>query len=444
MKIELAGHYGYRRLLRSAVPSMLMMIIGSMYSIIDGLFVSNCVGLTPFAALNIIWPAIMVVGAMGLMIGTGGSAIISMLLGQRNLEKANETFTSLVVFTIILAVLFATPMFIFMPQIAELLGANTPELLHNGVIYGRICAAGMPAFMLQMAFQSFFMAAEKPELGTKLSLASGLTNISFDAIFILGFGWGLAGAALATVLGFCTTAFFAIWYFTKKRKANELRFTRVKFDRHILIHTCTNGSSEYIGNIAFCILSMCYNLQLIKLYGEAGVAAYSVIMYIGYVFSAIFIGYNLTVTPVIGFNYGAGNREELKSLLNKSIHLTLGIGLCFVVIAQLIAKPAALLFVSDNPFAIELTTKAQRIYMLSFLIAGVNMFTSAWFTGLGNGYISAVAAFCRSLVFELGAVFLIPALFGADSIWFSVIIAEACTLCLCIFLLHKFRLERYL
>lgn len=444
MKIELAGHYGYRRLLKSAVPSMLMMVIGSMYSIIDGLFVSNCVGLTPFAALNIVWPAVMVIGAMGLMIGTGGSAIISMLLGQRNLEKANETFTSLVAFTIILAVACATPMFIFMPQIAELLGANTPELLQNGVVYGRICIAGMPAFMLQMAFQSFFMAAEKPELGTKLSIASGLTNIGFDAFFILVCGWGLAGAALATVLGFCTTSFYALWYFAKKRKDNELRFTRVKFDKRILLHTCTNGSSEYIGNIAFSIVCICYNLQLIKFYGEAGVAAYSVIMYIGYIFSAIFIGYNLTVGPVIGFNFGAGNREELHSLLSKSIHLMLGIGLCFVVVAQLIAKPAALIFVHNDPYAVALTVKAQRIYMLSFLIAGVNMFTSAWFTGLGNGYISAISAFCRSLVFELSAVFLLPAIFGADGIWFSVIVAEACALCLCVFLLSKFRLERYL
>lgn len=442
MKIELAGHYGYRRLLKSAIPSMLMMVIGSMYSIIDGLFVSNCVGLTPFAALNIVWPAVMVVGAMGLMIGTGGSAIISMLLGQRNLEKANETFTSLVAFTVLLAVLFATPMFIFMPQIAALLGANTPELLHNGVVYGRICAAGMPAFMLQMAFQSFFMAAEKPELGTKLSIASGLTNIGFDAFFILVCGWGLAGAALATVLGFCATAFYALWYFAKKRKPNELRFTRINFDKRILVRTCTNGSSEYIGNIAFSIVSICYNLQLIKFYGEAGVAAYSVIMYIGYIFSAIFIGYNLTVGPVIGFNYGAGNRSELHSLLNKSIKLMLCIGACFVVVAQLIAKPAAMIFISGDPYAMELTIKAQRIYMLSFLIAGVNMFTSAWFTGLGNGYISAISAFCRSLVFELGAVFLLPALFGADGIWFSVIVAETCALCLCIFLLRHFRLER--
>lgn len=442
MKIELSGHYGYRRLLMSSLPSMAMMIIASMYSIVDGIFVSNYVGLTPFAGLNLVWPAIVVIGAMGFMVGTGGSAIISMMLGQRDLDKANRTFTSLVAFIAIVAVVFAVPMYIFMPDIVSLLGANTPEISRNAVIYGRICSIGLPAYMLQVAFQSFFMAAEKPELGTKLSIASGITNIALDALFIIVFKWGLAGAAAASMIGCAVGGFFPVWYFKYRRKDGELRLTEIHFDKRVIAHTCLNGSSEYIGNVAFSLVSICYNLQLIKYYGEAGIAAYSVIMYIGFIFAAIYSGYNLTVGPVVAFNYGAGNTDELKSLLRKSIKLLFALGAGMIIMAQIIAKPASMLFVGHDAATLELTVKAVRIYMFSFLISGVNMFVSAWFTGLGNGPISAVSAFSRSLIFELGAVFTLPLLLGADGIWFSVIYAEAASFILCMLLLYKFR-KRY-
>ena len=439
MKIELSGHYTHRRLLLSSLPSMAMMIIGSLYSIVDGLFVSNYVGLTPFAGLNIAWPAIMVVGALGLMVGTGGSAIISIMLGQNNLEKACETFTSLLVFTILLAIGLGVPMYFLMPKIVVLLGAEGEELIYNATLYGRVFAIGMPAFMLQTAFQPFFMAAEKPELGTKLSLACGATNMILDALFIIVFKWGLAGAAIASILACCLGGFFPLWYFKFRRSEGQLRITRIRFDKRVLAHTCTNGSSEYIGNIAFSLVSMCYNAQLMKFFGESGVAAYSVIMYIGYIFAAIFIGYNLTVSPVVGYNYGAQNSKELHSILSKSFTILLALGAGMVIVAQGIAYPAARLFVGYNSDIVALTTHAERIYMMSFLIAGLNMFTSAWFTGLGNGAVSAVAAFTRSLVFELGCVFLLPMIFGADGIWYSVIVAEFLALILCVILLKVFK-----
>lgn len=439
MKIELSGHYTHKRLLLSSLPSMAMMIIGSLYSIVDGLFVSNYVGLTPFAGLNIAWPAIMVVGALGLMVGTGGSAIISIMLGQKNLEKACETFTSLVVFTLILAIGLGVPMYFLMPKIVVLLGAEGEELIYNATLYGRIFAIGMPAFMLQTAFQPFFMAAEKPELGTKLSLACGATNMILDALFIVVFKWGLAGAAIASILACCLGGFFPLWYFKFRRSEGQLRITRIRFDKRVLAHTCTNGSSEYIGNIAFSIVSMCYNAQLMKFFGESGIAAYSVIMYIGYIFAAIFIGYNLTVAPVVGYNYGAQNSKELHSILSKSFTILLILGAGMVIVAQGIAYPAARLFVGYNSDIVALTTNAERIYMMSFLISGLNMFTSAWFTGLGNGAVSAVAAFTRSLIFELGCVFLLPMIFGADGIWYSVIVAEFLALILCIILLKVFK-----
>ena len=438
MKVTLSGHYTCRRLLISALPSMAMVIIGSLYSIVDGLFVSNFVGSTPFAGLNLVWPAIMVVGSLGIMIGTGGTAIVSILIGQNNMEKACQAFTTLIAFTAILAVVFGIPLYIFMPDIVALLGAQEEGLIASATLYGRFFAVGMPAFMLQSAFQPFFMTAEKPELGTILSIACGVTNMALDALFILVFGWGLAGAAAASIIGCCIGGFVPLWYFRFRRKEGQLRLTSVKFEKRVIVNTCTNGSSEYIGNIAFSLVSMCYNLQLLKFYGENGVVAYSVLMYIGYIFVAIFMGYNLTVAPVVGYNYGAGNNTELRSLLSKSFKMLLGIGVIQVIISHLFITPAAKLFIGYDTQTVELTAMAGKIYFMSFLISGLNMFTSAWFTGLGNGVISAVSAFTRSIVFELGCVFVLPAIFGAMAIWYSVIIAEALSLILCIILLAAF------
>ncbi len=439
MKVELQGHYGYKRLLISSLPSMAMMIVGSLYSIVDGLFVSNYVGITPFAGLNIAWPAIMVIGALGLMVGTGGSAIVSRMLGQRDLDKACTTFTSLIAFTFLLAIGFGIPMFALMPRIVIMLGAEGEELIYNATLYGRVFAVGMPAFMLQMAFQPFFMAAEKPQLGTKLSIACGVTNMALDALFIVVFKMGLLGAALASIIACCVGGFFPLWYFLRKRAEGQLRLTKIKFERRTLVYTCTNGSSEYIGNIAFSLVSMCYNLQLMRFYGEAGVAAYSVIMYIGYIFAAVLMGYNLTVSPVVAYNYGADNKDELHSLLHKSFRLLLVLGLLLTATAELTAGPAARIFVGYDADMVTLTIRAERIYMLSFLISGLNLFTSAWFTGLGNGLISAALAFSRSIIFEMGCVFLLPAIFGAEGIWYSVIIAEACSLIMCIMMIARFR-----
>ena len=439
MKVALSGHYTSKRLLTSALPSIAMVINGSLYSIVDGLFVSNCVGETPFAGLNLVWPAIMIVGSLGLMVGSGGSALISILIGQKNMEKACTAFTSLLAFTVILAVCFGAPLYILMPDIVHLLGAQEDTLIASATLYGRFFAVGMPAFMLQSAFQPFFMTAEKPELGTRLSLACGFTNIALDALFILVFGWGLAGAAAASIIGCCIGGFFPLWYFKYRRKEGQLRITRIKFEKRILVNTCTNGSSEYVGNIAFSLVSMCYNHQLLRFFGESGVVAYSVIMYIGYIFAAIYIGYNMTVTPVIGYNYGAGDNQELRSILRKSFKLLFCIGIVLVVISHFLINPTARLFIGFDPDTVDFTTRAGQIYFLSFLISGLNMFTSAWFTGLGNGLISAIAAFTRSIIFELGCVFLIPALFGAVGIWYSVIVAEGLSLCLSIFLLKYFR-----
>lgn len=441
MKIALNGHYGYRRLVRSSIPSVLMMLVGSIYSVVDGLFVSNFVGTTAFAALNVIWPAVMIIGALGLMIGTGGSALVSMTMGQGELLRASKIFSMLIRFTLYLAVLFMIPLFLLMEPLARLLGAEG-EMVHQCVIYGRICALGLPGFMLQMCFQSFYMTAEKPQLGTIMSIVCAVTNMTLDALFIVVFGWGLAGAAAASMLACFAGGFYPFWYFSSSHNRSSLRLVPAFFERRPILRACSNGLSEYVGNISFNVLAICYNLQLLRMMGENGVAAYSVLLYYGYIFAAVIFGYNITVTPIIGYNYGAGDKAELKSLLRHSVGLLLALGFLMTVVSELSAGPAARLFVGYDPDLTVLTKHAIRLYMISFFIAGINLFTSAWFTGLGNGKVSAIVSFIRNLVFELGFVFLLPALIGADGIWLAVDAADLCCLILATTLILSYR-KRY-
>jgi Na+-driven multidrug efflux pump len=441
MQYALDGHYGYRRLIRSSIPGVAMMLVGSIYSVVDGLFVSNFVGTTAFAALNVIWPAIMLIGALGLMIGTGGSALVAKTMGEGDHDRAHQMFTMLVQFTFVLSALFMVPLFFLMEPLARMLGAEG-EMVNQCVIYGRICSLGLPAFMLQMAFQSFYMTAEKPQLGTIMSIVCAVTNMTLDALFIVVLKWGLAGAAAASMLACCVGGFYPLWYFSSRRNQSSLKLVYAKFERHPLLQACSNGLSEYVGNISFNVLAICYNLQLLRMMGENGVAAYSVLLYYSYVFAAIFFGYNITVTPVVGFNYGAGDKAELRSLLRHSMILLLALGCIITLAAELTAGPAARLFVGYDPELTALTMRAIRISMASFVLVGVNIFTSAWFTGLNNGKVSAAVSFIRNLILELGFVFLLPALLGPDGIWLAVDAAEVCALIMTITLILAYR-KRY-
>ena len=441
MKIALHGHYGYRRLVRSSIPSIVMMLVGSIYSVVDGLFVSNFVGTTAFAALNVIWPAVMIIGALGLMVGTGGTALVSMTKGMGEAERANVLFSMLIRFTILIAVVFMIPLYLLMEPLARVLGAEG-EMVHQCVIYGRICTVGLPGFMLQMCFQSFYMTAEKPQLGTIMSIVCAVTNIALDALFIVVFHWGLAGAAAASMTACFVGGFFPLWYFRSRFNNSSLRLVRAPFERKPILKASSNGLSEYVGNISWNVLAICYNLQLLKMMGENGVAAYSVLLYYGYIFAAVFFGYNLTVTPIIGYNYGAEDKAELRSLLRHSIFLLLGLGSLMTLVSELLAEPAARLFVGYDPELSALTKHAIRLYMISFFIAGVNIFTSSWFTGLNNGKVSAVVSFIRNLVFELGFVFLLPVLIGPDGIWLAVDAADFCCLILSAALILAYR-KRY-
>ena len=442
MKIELAGSYGYGRMVRSSVPSVLMMLITSVYGIVDGIFVSNFAGTTAFAAINLMWPAIMLLGAFGLMFGTGGSALVAMIIGQGDRERANRAFTMIVRSMLILG-LITTILFLFLARpVAILLGAEG-ELVDLCVTYSRILVLVLPMFMCQMAFQSFYMTAEIPQLGTRLTIICGVINIALDALFIVVFGWGVVGAAIASAAGMAVGGLFPLFYFTSgKRNKTKLKFTATRTEWTYVSRACTNGLSEYVGNISLSIVSMCYNLQLMKLIGESGVAVYGILLYIGFIYASVFIGFNLTISPVISYNYGAQHIPELKSLLRKSLILLFVAGSILTVLSELLSTPMAGLFVSYDPELKALTARAIRIYMISFMICGLNMFVSAFFTALNNGLVSAVAAFTRTLIFELGSIFILPVFLGLDGVWLAVDAADVLALIMSVILLAVFR-RRY-
>lgn len=439
MEITLSGHYGYRRIVRSVLPSIGMVLITSIYSIIDGFFISNFAGKSGFAAINLMWPAMMVLGSLGLMVGSGGGALVAKVKGEGYTEKANRIFTMLVRFVLQLGIVTGALFALFTPTLARWLGSDA-AMMDECVIYGRICMIGMPGFVLQMAFQSFYMAAERPQLGTVMSIVSGVVNIALDALLVWALRWGVAGAAIATAIAQLVGGIYPLVYFSSKRlnrgSLKMLRHTRVIWP--YIGKACSNGLSEYVSNIAMSIVSICYNLQLMRYLGEDGVAAYGIVMYIAFVYAAVFIGYNIAITPIIGYHYGARDVGEQRSLFRKSLVIIGVIGVVMTLLAEIFSSGYARLFVGYDAGLTALTTKAIRYYMLCFLICGWSMFASAMFTGMQNGFISAVAALARSMVFELSCVWVLPALVGIDGIWWAVDVAEVLTLILCAILVSRY------
>lgn len=427
MKIQLSEHFTYSKLLRFVLPSIIMMIFTSIYGVVDGLFVSNFVGKTAFAGVNLIMPVIMAFSALGFMIGTGGSAIVAKTLGEGEHKLANEYFSMLVYVTLAGSILLATIGFLIVRPVSIALGAEG-ELLSCCVLYGHITFLSMPAFMLQNVFQSFFVTAEKPKLGLYVIITAGVTNMFLDYFLIAVLGWGLAGAAVATVCSECIGGLFPIFYFARKN-SSLLRLGRTRFNGHILLKTCTNGSSELMTNLSSSVVNSLYNLQLMKYAGENGVAAYGTIMYVNFVFIAIFLGYSIGSAPIVSFHYGAGNHAELKNLFRKSLSLVGTWGVLLFAVAQFIASPLARLFVGYDAALFELTCFGFRIYCITYLINGFNIYGSAFFTALNNGLLSAAISFLRTLVFQISCVLLLPFLLGIDGIWGSISIAELLTLC---------------
>ena len=428
MRIQLSDHFSYGRLIRFTLPSIVMMIFTSIYSVVDGLFVSNFVGKTPFAAINLIMPILIILGALGFMIGTGGSAIVAKTLGEGDPARANRYFSMLVYTTVVGGAVLAAAGELSLPIVSELLGAEG-AMLQDCILYGRIILAALPAFMLQNVFQSFMITAEKSRLGLAVTVAAGLTNMVLDFVFIVPLGWGLAGAAIATAISQVIGGAVPIVYFARKNDS-LLRLTKAKFEGRILLRTCTNGSSELMSNISASIVTMLYNFQLMRLAGEDGIAAYGVVMYVNFVFSAIFIGYSIGAAPVIGYHYGAQNHAELKNLSRRSLVLVVISGVAMTVLAELLAQPLTHVFVGYDAGLYALTVRGFMLYSISFLVSGVNIFGSAFFTALNNGKVSALISFMRTLVFETSTVMLLPIVWGIDGVWSAIIVAEACALVL--------------
>jgi len=422
MEMQFAEHFTFGKLIRFTLPSIVMMIFTSIYGVVDGIFVSNCVGKTPFAAINIIWPVFMILGAVGFMIGTGGCALVSKIRGEGEEEKANQIFSMLIYTSILIGVILAIVGFVFIEPIAVLLGAEG-EMVNQAALYGRVLAVALPFFIIQNEFQSFFVAAEKPQLGLGVTVAAGVANIVLDALLIVVFDLGIFGAALATGVSQILGGLIPLVYFIFSKRS-LLRLTKAKFDKNAMLRTCINGSSEMMTNVSMSLVSMLYNFQLMKFAGENGVAAYGVIMYVNFIFVAIFIGYSVGSAPIISYNYGAQNTTELKNLFKKSMIIILSAGLIMTVLGIVLAGPLSKIFVGYDAELFEMTKRGFVIYTLSFLITGINIFGSAFFTALNDGLVSAIISFLRTLLFQVVAVLVLPVFFELDGIWYAVIVAE--------------------
>jgi len=425
LNIQLSDHFSYKKLLRFSLPSIAMMIFTSIYSVVDGLFVSNFAGKTPFAAVNLIMPVLMILGTVGFMLGTGGTALVAMTYGQGDKERANEYFSLIVYVAIGTGILLSLIGQVVIEPVARLLGAEG-ELLAKSVEYSRIILIAIPFFMLQVMFQSFFVAAEKPRLGFVVTLISGIVNMIGDALLVtlLPMEYKIIGAAIATSLAQFVGGIIPLIYFIRKNDS-ILRLGKARWNSSVIIRASTNGVSEFMTNISMSIVGMLYNIQLMKYIGENGVAAYGVMMYVSMIFTAIFVGYIVGVAPIISYNHGARNTIELTSLLKKSMVIIIFTGLIMVLSAELFAGKLAEVFVGYDDSLCELTVKGFRRYALSFGLIGFGIFTSGFFTALNDGATSAIISFLRSMVFECSAVMILPVIFGMDGIWFAVVVSEA-------------------
>ncbi|MDD7337512.1 MAG: MATE family efflux transporter [Ruminococcus sp.] len=422
MKISLSDHFTYRKLLKFVAPSAVMMMFTSIYGVVDGLFVSNYVGKVPFAAINLVMPFIMILGGIGFMIGTGGSALVSKTLGEGDRKKANRYFTMMIYLSLICGVAASVIGFVFIRPISYLLGA-TDAMISDCVEYGRMIFLFTTAFMMQNVFQSFLVTAEKPRLGLLATVGAGVTNMALDAWFIVGLGWGVKGAALATGISQTVGGILPLIYFLRPN-SSLLKITRTKLEGRPVFLAVTNGSSELMSNISASVVSMIYNFQLMKFAGEDGVAAYGVLMYVQFVFIALFIGYAIGSAPIIGYHYGAINHSELKNMLKKSIIIMSISGVIMTLLAQALALPIAKVFVGYDEGLFDMTVHAFRVFSFSFILAGINIFASSFFTALNNGAVSAAISFLRTLIFQSTAVIVLPMIWELDGIWLSITVAE--------------------
>lgn len=420
--IRLSDHFSLRRLLRYALPSIAMMIFSSIYGIVDGFFVSNYVGKMAFTAVNLIYPFLIILGSIGFMFGTGGAALISKTMGEKNIKKAKETFSLIIFTSVVLGIILSILGIIFLPQIASLLGAKD-EVLTDCILYGKIILISLPFYILQYEFQCLFSTAGKPKFGLIVTVISGMSNIIFDYLLVVVFSLGLFGAAIATMISQVVGGVIPLIYFFGKNKS-LLHFVKFKFDIKSLLKVCSNGSSEFLSNVSSSLISILYNLQLLKYAGENGVAAYGVLMYVSMIFQAIFIGYSIGVSPIVGYHYGAKNTSELKNVFTKSMIVIFITAIIMFICGELLSEPISRIFVSYDDELLQITKNAFRIFSFSFLLSGMSIYGSSFFTSLNNGLISALISFLRTVVFQASAVMILPIFLKLNGIWLSIVVAE--------------------
>lgn len=424
--ISLSEHFTYKKLVKFTLPTIVMMIFTSIYGVVDGLFISNVVKGNAFASVNLIMPALMIVGTIGFMFGTGGSAIISKALGEGDTDKANRYFSLLIYSEVVLGILFTVLGLMFLEPVAKLLGA-TKDLLPDCLTYGKILLLGMTAFILQNSFQSFLVSAEKPGFGLTISIIAGITNMVLDFLFMYVFRWGVAGAAAATVISQIVGALVPLVYFISKNNS-RLRLGKTRFELSPIIKTCTNGSSEMVTNLSMSLVNILFNIKLLEFAGANGVSAYGIIMYVSFIFVGTYLGYSVGSAPIISYHFGANNQNELKSIFKKSIKLLGIIAVIMTLFAELFAKPLASIFVSYYKDLLDLTVNALRLYSLSYIISWFNIFASSFFTALNDGFVSALISFLRTLVFQAIVILALPKFFDINGIWLSVLVAELLSL----------------
>ncbi|WP_320128633.1 MATE family efflux transporter [uncultured Sphaerochaeta sp.] len=433
MRIQLSDHFTYKKLLRFTFPSIGMMVFISIYGVIDGFFVSNFVGKTAFSAINLIMPFFMIFGSFGFMIGTGGSALVARILGLGDKKTANGYFSMMIIFTLLVSLILSIAGYFIIRPLATMLGA-TGNMIEDCVRYGKVLIFSLPSFMLQNVFQSFLVTAEKPKLGLIYTIVAGVANIVLDGLFIIGFHWGVFGAALATVISQSIGGLLPFIYFIRPNKS-LLRLQKTRLELQPLVKACTNGASEMMSNISSSLVSVLYNFQLLRLVGENGVAAYGVLMYVNFIFLAVFIGYSIGSSPIVSYHFGAENHAELHNMKNKSLILMALAGIGLTLLAQILATPLAKLFVGYDHDLFIMTRQAFKLFSISFLATGLNIFASGFFTALNNGAVSAAISFIRTLVFQLLSVLLLPVFLGINGIWLAIVVAEMLTLIVSFFFL---------
>lgn len=441
MTIKLSDHFSIIKLLRFTMPTMGMLFLTSLYTVVDGIFVANFVGKTAFVAVNLIFPFIMIPATLGTMLGTGGSALIAKTLGEKKIELANSRFSLLIYISIGLGILLSLVWLPLLRPAAELLGARD-KTLDACELYGSILIPGLTPMMIQYMFQSIFSLAEKPRLGLLVTLLAGITNVVLDAVFIIVFGWGLAGAAAATVSGMIIGSVVPVIIFCRKSTVSPLQLGRAKFEAYAILKSCSNGASEFMTNVSMSVVSMLYNYQLLRFAGENGVAAYGILMYISFFFVAVFLGYAMGSIPIIGYQFGAKNTDELKSIFRKSLIIIGVLGVILTLSAVFFGGFLAKIFVGNDKALMDITKQACTLYCLSFLFFGFNMFASSFFTALNNGLVSAIISCLRIMVFEVLAVLILPLYLGLTGIWLSTGMAETCALAVSVFFFCRMR-KRY-